>query len=191
MTRLSLLFCLALACVHFPRVRAIPTHTTEPGPTTQTPLPRPRWQTYAPPGGRFSVLLPAAPVALAGSKFHTYTCNVNDVLYAVQYRDLPPKDVQLLGADELLTILGGVFLKTSHSRIISKSRLTRNGFPGVKIVALRPSGRQQTFCVYVAGTRSYNLTTTCPAGDTAAASDADKFLNSFTPTPAAPPKPAR
>ena len=178
------LLCLLLSftCL-LPAVRAMPTRATEPGPTAGTPLPQPRWRMFAPLGGRFTVLLPATPVALAGSGFQTYTCHVNDVRYVVQYNDRSPKSVQYIGAEQTLKIVRDAFLKTSRSRLLSESRLTRNGFPGLKLVALRPRGRQETICTYVAGAREYHLIVAFPVRDAAAQADADKFLDSFAPAP--------
>ena len=189
MRRAFCLFCLlpALACLP-PVVRAMPTRAAEPGPTSYTPLPQPHWRTFAPPGGRFTVLLPTAPEvrALDGDALHQYVCKAGDAGYVVQYSDRPPETVRILGSEKLLTLAGDAFLKRSHGRQVSRSRLMRSGCPGERVVALRPSGRRETFCTYLAGNRLYHLIVVCPAGD-AAEADADKFLDSFTPIPSAPP----
>lgn len=187
MTRVFWFLCLLAALSAFGPVRAMPTRTTEPGPTADTPVPQTRWRTFAPHGGRFSVLLPATPIILAGNGFQTYTCHVNDVRYVVQYNDRSPKSVQYIGAEQALKIVRDAFLKTSHSHLLSESRLTRNGFPGLKLVAIRPRGRQETICTYVAGAREYHLIAAFPVGDAAAEADANKFLDSFAPIP--PPAP--
>ena len=187
MMRVLWLLCLLMAFACPLPVRAMPTRAPEAGPTVDTPLPQPQWRTFAPPGGRFSVLLPATPVALAASRFQTYTCSVNGVRYVVQYDDRPAKIVQLLGAEKLLSVTRDAFLKTSHSKLIRETHLIRDGSPGLKIVALRPRSRQETLCAYLIGNRQYYLIVACPVGDAAAEADADKFLASFTLTLAAPP----
>jgi len=175
-------FCLLLALSLLAPVRAMPTRAAEPGPTANAPVPQPRWRAFAPPGGRFSVLLPATPLSRSpAAPVHTYSCSVNDARYFVQYDDRPADDVKLLGAEKMLQIAGDVFLKATQGTLIRRSRLTRKGLPGIEIVALRPRGRQETIRAFVIGNRVYHLAAVTPAGDAAAGADANKFLDSFTP----------
>ena len=193
--RVLLPLCLTLTFTCLLPVNAMPTQPIELGPTANAPIPEFQWQTFAPPAGRFSVLLPAQPElrerVLTTGIIYTYICKMGDIGYVVQYDDRPSKNVRILGAEKMIMIAGDTYLRTSHSKLISKSHLTRNGYPGTKMIALRLNGKQEIICAYLAENRIYHLIAIYSAGDAEAEANANKFLNSFTLTSATPPKATR
>ncbi len=196
MTRGPLLLSLwlGLASVADAPAWALPTREAGPGVAANAPVLVLRWRTFAPPGGRFSVLLPtprSKSIAVPSGVGYLYTCKAGDLGYIVQYNDSSPDIVRDLGAKKVLMIFDNAFLHAGHKRLVRRSLVTRGGYPGERIDALRSRCRQERSCAYLVGNRLYRLVALCPTGDSEAQADADNFLNSFTPTPAAPPKPAR
>lgn len=197
MTRGPLLLSLwlGLASVADAPAWALPTREAGPGVAANAPVLVLRWRTFALPGGRFSVLLPGPPMtktfALRYGVGHTFTSAGGDLEYIVQYNDSSPNIVRDLGARKVLMIFDDAFLHAGHKSLLRRSLVTRSGYPGERIDALRSRGRQERSCAYLVGNRLYRLVALCPTGDAAAEADADRFLNSFTATLAALPKPPR
>ena len=110
-----------------------------------------------------------------------FVCRAYTGVYLVEYADRPAKEVQILGAEKILTLADDAFIKRNQSSIISKHHLVLDKYPGHETIATRSSGSKESHRVYLVGSRRYTLVTLqrrdqAEADPTAAA----KFLNSFT-----------
>ncbi len=196
MTRLSPFLGLTLALAFCVPSWALPTHEAGPGVAANAPVPALRWRTFAPPGGRFSVLMPSASASRTfafkdGNIGHVFISAGSDNRYVVQYRDESRTLIHDLGSDEVLTLEQDGYLRRRPGSALRRHHMTIGAYPCEEAVVALPRHRQETHRVCLAANRIYDITVVSPASDPEAQADADKFLNSFTPTPAAPPKPAR
>ncbi|MGI4790608.1 MAG: hypothetical protein ACRYFS_17375 [Janthinobacterium lividum] len=145
---------------------ATPTHLAEPATKSDVPVPAVddgKWRTFTSTAGRFSILVPASPVprtlTLSPVKevLQQFICRSSDGIYIVQYADRPVKEVQILGAEKLLSLADDAFLKSSHSILIGKQRLILDGSSGHEIAVTRYNGSKEFQRTYLVGNRGYTL----------------------------------
>jgi hypothetical protein len=172
---------------------AVPVQGTEPAIHVGAPPAAdvPHWRTFTSAEGRFSVLLPSAPEAKAvvlptvHETLQLFICRAYSGTYLVQYVDRPAKEVQILGAEKILTLADDAFIKRNRSSAIIKRRFMLDGYPGHEIIATRSNGSQETDCAYLVGIRRYTLITLQRRDQVKADPKVSaKFLNSFTLLPA-------
>lgn len=197
MTRGPLLLSLwlGLASVADAPAWALPTREAGPGVAANAPILVLRWRTFAPLGGRFSVLLPGPPAsrtfALRSGIGHMFTSVGGENQYIVQYREEAVDAVRLLGPERILLVEQDAFLSSHAGTAPRRRHLSLGTYPCQEIVTSLPRHRQETHRVCLAANRIYDITVVSPVSNPEAQADADRFLNSFTPTPAASPNAAR
>ncbi len=168
---------------------AVPIQATEPAVHMGAPPPdtdTPHWRTFTSAEGRFSVLLPSAPQAktvvlsTVNETLHLFICRAYSGTYLIQYIDRSAKDVQLLGAEKVLSLTDDAFIKRNQSSAIIKRRFMLDGYPGHEIITARSNGTKETQCAYLVGSRRYTLLTLQrrDQAETNPAATA-KFFNSF------------
>ena len=198
MTRGPLLLSLwlGLASVADAPAWALPTREAGPGVAANAPVLVLRWRTFALPGGRFSVLLPGPPMTKTfafadGNIGHTFIIAGGENRYLVRYSEEAADAVRLLGPEKILLIEQDAFL-SSHAGTAPRWRhLSLGTYPCQEIVISLPRHRQETSRACLVANRMYHLVVVSLLSDPEAQADADRFLNSFTPTPAASPNAAR
>ncbi len=190
------LFASALTSWATISTQAAPVQGTEPAIHAGAPPPAvetPHWRTFTSAEGRFSVLLPAAPedktVVLSSVKetLHLFICRTYYGTYLVQYVDRPVKDVQILGAEKVLSLADDAFIRRNQTSAVVKRRFMLDGYPGHEIVATQSNGSKETQCAYLVGSRRYTLITLQRRDQVEVdSSAAAKFFDSFTLLPAKP-----
>ena len=114
-------------------------------------------------------------------------CRLNGETCFVQYVNKSPEGIRVLGAEKVLSLGDDAFLKASHSTLVSRRRLTLNGYPGHEIVMTRRRGSREACRIYLVGSRCYTLICVEPPRQpTVGLTDADKFFNSFALLPPLP-----
>ena len=159
--------CLFLSAFWFETiisVSAIPTHSVEPVSKSSSPIPAGdafKWRKFTSPEGNFSVLLPCSPllrtreliVSSGKEELRQFFCRILDETYLIQYIDRPVKRVQILGAEEILSLSDNAAVKVNHSALISKRILTLNGYPGHEITIVSQNRVRKVQRTYLVGNR--------------------------------------
>jgi hypothetical protein len=138
-----------------------------------------QWIKFAPPGGGFSVLLPAQPKEEIESKenftAHLFTAKNERAIYIVGYGDYAPS--MHLNVDDELLALRDNFARDFKAHLNNSRNITLNQNPGLEFTA---ENDQASFkCrVYLAGNRVYRFAAIVFAGKDDP-ENVNKFLGSF------------
>ena len=138
-----------------------------------------QWIKFAPPGGGFSILLPAQPKEENESKdnftAHLFTAKNERAIYIVGYGDYAPS--MRLNVDDELLALRDNFVRDFKAHLNNSRNITLTRSPGLEFTA--ESDQASFKCrVYLVGNRVYRFAAIVFAGkdDT---ENVNKFLNSF------------
>jgi hypothetical protein len=145
------------------------------------------WQTFAPAGGNFSVLMPGAPAdksreAVNGQPAsHLYLSSTRDAVYAVSYYDRPAsKDA--IDPEKWLDRARDLEVAQTGGKLLGASPLKlANTWPGREILTTVPKGdgKHAMRChMYLVNNRLYRVLVVLPQDDLSSA-EAVKFLDSF------------
>ena len=185
-------FCLSCGVPAFAGL----TQPTEPAVRSTAPPPdldSPHWRTFTSEEGHFSVLLPSAPLLKTfprtASRGVIHECIRLDgaKVYLIFYRDLPPSQIKLLGAEKVLAINDNAAHKVTGSSLISERPLTLNGCPGHEVITNLSIYTMRLRHTYIVGNRFFTLEVIQPISQRQNKfNDAGRFFNSFTLPPAKP-----
>jgi hypothetical protein len=175
---------------HFGRLTAV--NRTPPSadealrpPASNTPQ---GWQSFSPPGGRFSVLLPGEPketktisqTERGAIETHTFAIETGPNTYGVSWFDFPgvvPQGPQIKGALE--GGKKGLLEKLGRIKILKDEEITFDGFPGKEVVVENADKRYTlTVRLYLVRQRTYTLMASAPLGQTDAP-EVRQFFASF------------
>ncbi|HEX5889035.1 MAG TPA: hypothetical protein VFY61_10040 [Pyrinomonadaceae bacterium] len=144
--------------------------------TAQTPPPG--WITFAPEGGKFSILFPSQPVEAINKKtnytLHSFTATANRATYVAAYSDFT--EIKLKPAEFLLANRDR-FNRGLQATLISSKEITLDGETGLEFVSENPAAniKSQLFLI---GNRLFQ-TATVVLKDTNQTEWTDRFLASF------------
>lgn len=144
--------------------------------TTQTAPPG--WITFAPEGGKFSILFPSQPVEAINKKtnytLHSFTTTANRATYVAAYSDFT--EIKLKPA-EFLVANRDRFNRGLQATLISSKEITLDGETGLEFVSENPAAniKSQLFLI---GNRLFQ-TATVVLKDTDQTEWTDRFLASF------------
>ena len=141
------------------------------------------WVKVAPPGGRFSVMMPTKAEESTETKdsplgpytAHLFISKTESIVYIVGWVDYAP-GVKLDVQGEINANRDN-FLKGVEASSISEKKITLDGHPGIEFVA-ESEGHRFKSRIYLAGNRPYMLATVWLKTDPEPAGIAT-FLNSF------------
>lgn len=147
------------------------------------------WQTFSPPGGNFSVLMPGTPAdkshpqntAAGVVTSHLYIYTSKDAAYAVSYIDRPA--ARDAGDTEkwLDTVRDAEVAKSGGKLLAAASLKLSNGAPGREIQVTLSQGDGKHAMrdrLYLVDHRLYQVLIVLPQDELDAA-DTEKFLDSF------------
>ncbi|MDT4952387.1 MAG: hypothetical protein QOJ02_525 [Acidobacteriota bacterium] len=149
------------------------------------------WQEYKSQDDSFSILMPARPVeSVESSQIPTGQIQMHEVMadlgsqgaYMVGYSDYPDNS-RNVSSDTLLDAAANGAVTHSGATLVSKKRITLDGYPGVELELLPPEGQRldggRGFCrIYWVAPRIYIIFAGGP--DSGGGSQAvTKFLDSF------------
>jgi hypothetical protein len=140
------------------------------------------WQTFAPPGGGFSVLMPGTPtVDPTDGTATTFQVKTEDRSYVVTYAPLPP-EWKALTPDVLLADLRYKFVQAMRGEHVESRSSTLQGFPALtwtldSALPGQPVFRMKMTAV-VAGEKLFNVGLIVRK-ESFRDSEADKYLSSF------------
>lgn len=136
------------------------------------------WVTFAPEGGKFSILFPSQPVENINKKtaytLHSFTTTANRATYVASYTDY--EQIQLKPA-EFLIANRDRFNKGLQATLVSSREITLDGHTGLEFVSENPAAniRSQIFLIE---NRLFQ-TATVVFKDTDQTQWTDKFFASF------------
>ncbi|HXT63070.1 MAG TPA: hypothetical protein VN696_08540 [Pyrinomonadaceae bacterium] len=149
-------------------------------PASSLPAMQADWIKFAPPGGGFSVLLPAQPKELELTPVpdfsaHGYGVTVDGVVYVCLFGDYAAS--VHLNPDAELAANRDNFLKALNASLISTKKIELDGRAGLEFTGESADSNLQSQ-VYLVGNRVYQIAIAVPKG-TDASADASRFLKSF------------
>jgi hypothetical protein len=146
------------------------------------------WQTFSPPGGRFTVLLPGEPketktisqTERGPIETHTFAIETGPHTYGVSWFDFPgvvPQGPQIKGALE--GGKKGLLEKLGRIKVLKDEEISFDGFPGKEVV-VENADKSYTLTVrlYLVRQRTYTLMASAPLGQSDAP-EVRQFFASF------------
>lgn len=139
------------------------------------------WIKFAPPGGGFSVMVPAQPKELESAPVKDFTAHafgmvVGDVVYLICYGDYAPSI--RLNTDSELAANRDNFLKGLNGTAGSTTKIALDGHAGIEFTG---ESAEYTFesRVYISGNRVYQVAVGAKKGGPDNAASSARFLRSF------------
>ncbi len=129
---------------------------------------QPKWKLFTAPDGRFSILMPGAPIRNTQAQ-KTYMGVINlesfvaqppkqEVAYIVVYNEFPYNYGQMANPQEVLNNAQNLALKTTKSNLISQRNIrSSNGHPGKEIEYVNSGGKITKNRMYFAQGRLYQV----------------------------------
>jgi WD40 repeat protein len=148
------------------------------------------WQEFAPPEGRFRLLMPGKPVsqpkppqAAQAQNFHLYALELKrqDVVFAVGYADLSLEEWRRMPIQERFDgSRDGILANTPGSRVVAENRIALRNYPGREYHLIIAGQGMTVLRVYFVRLRIYTL---LAGGSWLGPDSADvrKFFDSFEP----------
>jgi hypothetical protein len=138
------------------------------------------WVKFAPPGGGFSIMLPAQPKELeltpvADFTSHGYGLNAEGTIYVVLFGDYAA--TVHLNPDAELIANRDNFLKGLSASLVTTKKIELDGRAGLEFTGQTAQADLQSR-VYISGNRVYQVAVSTPKGS-GDSRDASHFINSF------------